>query len=152
MLPFTLQGDLHKKCKRITIEEPFMQHQTGRSGASHPTRDTFEQIMCLLQATIPVLLITTRKRSLGQGNMFTGVFLSTGGVPSPRGVAWSRGVCSCGGTWWRPTRRLLLWAVRILLECILVHLNNNNEPPLGLTKEKIRKRVVANPLLVQVNT
>ena len=37
--------------------------------------------------------ITARKRSLGQGNMFTGVCLSTGGVPGPGG-AWSR-----GGAW-----------------------------------------------------
>ena len=38
------------------------------------------------------LIITARKRSLGQGNMFTGVCLSTGGVPGPRGEgAWSRG-------------------------------------------------------------
>ena len=54
-------------------------------------------------------LITARKRSLGQGNMFTGVCLSTGGgVSAPRGVhgpggcvcyqgdVCSRGVCSRG--------------------------------------------------------
>ena len=29
-----------------------------------------------------------------------------------------------GGAWWRPPRRLLLRAVRILLKCILVKLNN----------------------------
>ena len=80
--------------------------------------------------------------------MFTGVCLSTGGgtysrgVPGPRvwgawsggclvlGVALSQGVWSLGGsgpggclvpgsTWWRPPGRLLLWAVCILLECIL---------------------------------
>ena len=54
--------------------------------------------------------ITARKRSLGQGNMFTDVCLSTGG-----GGVWSGGVP--GGD---PPRRLLLRAVRILLECILV--------------------------------
>ena len=44
--------------------------------------------------------ITTRKRSLGQGNMFTGVCLSTGGCLVPgRGGPWSRGVWSWGGTW-----------------------------------------------------
>ena len=55
------------------------------------------------------------------------------GVPGPREVcAWSLGgclvpggqggVCSRGGgAWWRPPRRLLLQAVRILMECILVH-------------------------------
>ena len=41
-------------------------------------------------------LITARKRSLGQGNMFTGVCLSTRLVPGPGG-AWSqRGACSEG--------------------------------------------------------
>ena len=39
-----------------------------------------------------------------------------GGVPGPGGYA-----CSGGGAGWRPPlRRLLLRAVRILLECILV--------------------------------
>ena len=51
--------------------------------------------------------------SLGQGNMFTGVCLSTGG-----------GVCLVpGGAWWRHPVRLLLRAVRILLECILVNVS-----------------------------
>ena len=41
-------------------------------------------------------IFTARKRSLGQGNMFTGVCLSTGGVPG-RGDACSRGgACSWG--------------------------------------------------------
>ena len=53
-------------------------------------------------------IITARKRSLGQGSMFTGVCLSTGGC------------LLRGGAWWRPPRRLLLQAVRILMECILV--------------------------------
>ena len=35
-------------------------------------------------------IITARKRSLGQGNMFTGVCLSTGWMPGAGG-AWSRG-------------------------------------------------------------
>ena len=77
-------------------------------------------------------LITVRKRNLGQGNIFTGVCLSTeegclvqgvgmgglvpeggsgpGGLPGP-------GVGVPGGD---PPRRLRLWVVRILLECILV--------------------------------
>ena len=63
------------------------------------------------------LIFTTRKRSLGQGNMFTGVCLSTGGVSGPGGGAWSPG-CLVE----TPPQRLLLRAVRILLECILVHL------------------------------
>ena len=75
--------------------------------------------------------ITARKRSLGQGNMSTPVCHSVhrGAVWSKRG-AWSRGgwswgclvwgVPGPGGAWWRPPGRLLLRAVRILLECILV--------------------------------
>ena len=57
----------------------------------------------------------------------SGGCLVPGGVPGPGGGAWSRGgACSgrsgpVGGTWWRPPRRLLLRAVRILLECILVY-------------------------------
>ena len=72
------------------------------------------------------------------------VILFTGGMPGPRGDAWSRGcllpggvcsqrgvcsrgvcsggggACSHGGAWWRPPRQLLLLVVCILLECILV--------------------------------
>ena len=85
--------------------------------------------------------ITARKRSLGQGNMFTGVCLSTGGCLVPVGGvwsrvgAWSRGACSggclhLGGV---PARGgsgprgvsggdpPLLRTVRILLECILIY-------------------------------
>ena len=60
---------------------------------------------------ILIAVITTRKRSLGQGNMFTGMCLSTGavggawsrGVHGPGGVgAWYRGVCMVpGGAWSR---------------------------------------------------
>ena len=70
-------------------------------------------------------IFTARKRSLGQGNMFTGMCLSTGQVPGQRGAC-SRGcllpggglvwvdacsgggvpglggACSQGGAWWRP--------------------------------------------------
>ena len=63
-------------------------------------------------------LFTARKRSLGQGNMFTGMCLSTGGVPGLGGLV-PGGAC-LGGAWWRPPRQPLLRAVRILLECILV--------------------------------
>ena len=42
-------------------------------------------------------IFTARKRSLGQGNMFTGVCLSTGRVPAPGGGACCRGVWSWGG-------------------------------------------------------
>ena len=69
-------------------------------------------------------IFTARKRSLGQG--FTGVCLSTGGGAWSRGVGvWSRGVP--GGD---PPGRLLLRAVRILLECILVVLSFTSETDL----------------------
>ena len=84
-------------------------------------------------------IFTARKRSLGQGNIFTSLcqeFCSqvgeegawSGGVPGPRGVpgpggAWSREVPGprrvCGEPP-PPPERLLLRAIRILLECILV--------------------------------
>ena len=69
-------------------------------------------------------VVTARKRSLGQGNMFTGVCLFTRGVPAPggrllQGVSALEGF-GLGGAWWRPPRRLLLGMVSILLECILV--------------------------------
>ena len=61
-----------------------------------------------LRATIQTFryIITARKRSLGQGNMFTDVCLSTGGVPGPRGSAAGGclvkgGVCSGGCAWSR---------------------------------------------------
>ena len=41
------------------------------------------------------------------------------GVPGQGGLLLG-GVPGPGGAWWRPPRRLLLRAVRILLECILV--------------------------------
>ena len=83
-------------------------------------------------------IFTARKRSLGQGNMLTGVCLSTGGCLVPRGAwSWGRlvpgegclvpgGACLVGGVWsggvpgGDPLGRLLLRAVGILLECILV--------------------------------
>ena len=47
-----------------------------------------------------------------------------GGVPGPRGGCLLLGgdgvAASGGGAWWRSPGRLLLRAVRILLECILV--------------------------------
>ena len=60
-------------------------------------------------------IFTALKRSLGQGNMFTGVCLSTGGVPGP----WEGGLVP-GVLVEISPRRLLLRAVHILLECILV--------------------------------
>ena len=87
------------------------------------------------------LHLTAHKRSLGQGNMFTGVCLSTGGVPAPGGACLGGlvqggsgpggGACSgvglvLGGVpaprvcLVETPRQLLLRTVRILLECILV--------------------------------
>ena len=40
-----------------------------------------------------VQLITARKRSLGKGNIFTGVCLSTGGSMSTGGVSVQGGLC-----------------------------------------------------------
>ena len=78
-------------------------------------------------------LITTRKRGLGQGNIFTSVCYSfcpqKGGGSASRGSA-SGGVCIWGGLhlggWIDPLLHWILWdtanerAVRIILECILV--------------------------------
>ena len=82
-------------------------------------------------------LITARKRSLGQGNIFAPIGHSVhGGVPAAGGGGCSWGVWSWGvparggvpapggllqgGVWWRPPGLPLLRAVRIPLECILV--------------------------------
>ena len=85
-------------------------------------------------------IFTARKRSLGQGNMFTrlsfcphggrGVWSWGGSGPGgiwSQGGAWSRGMPGPGGVPGpegclveTPPGRLLLRAVRILLECILV--------------------------------
>ena len=63
------------------------------------------------------------------GGLLRGVSVPRGwGVPAPGGVSGPAGACfrgwmgvwSGGGAWWRPPGRLLLRAVRILLECILV--------------------------------
>ena len=78
-------------------------------------------------------IFTARKRSLGQDNIFRSMcqeFCPRGGACSRGGAArggacsredaYSKGVPASGGAWWRPPGQLLLWAVRILLECILV--------------------------------
>ena len=60
-------------------------------------------------------IVTARKRSFGQGNIFSSV--------CPQGWGSAPGGRECllpGGGVETPLRRLLLWAVRILLECILV--------------------------------
>ena len=92
---------------------------------------------------LPSLIFTARKRSLGQGNIFTPVCHSLHrGVPAPRGVPGLGGcllpgsACSSGGLLpggpahggacsrgvpdGGPPRQLLLQVVCILLECILV--------------------------------
>ena len=119
----------------------------------HPFFPVFSVIKIYCFILVSILnfnyIITARKRSLRQGNIFTGVCLSTGRLPGPGGclvlgVAGLGGACSrgvpapeeclhprsaCtrwgwGGTWsqggaW--SGRLFLQAVRILLECILVN-------------------------------
>ena len=59
-----------------------------------------------LRIALECFLVTARKQSLGQGNMFTGVCLSTGGqclVPGGGLVpAGGGGVPAPGGAWWRP--------------------------------------------------
>ena len=71
-------------------------------------------------------LMTARKRSLGQGNIFTPVCHSVHrgclvwGVPGPREGLVPGGYLVKGGVFGDPLGWLLLWAVLILLECILV--------------------------------
>ena len=69
----------------------------------YPYGDLNTETVAIKLSNISILfLITSRKRSLGQGNMFAGVCLSTGGVPGPGGwsalggCAWSGGFCSGG--------------------------------------------------------
>ena len=76
------------------------------------------------------MLVTARKRSLGKGNVFTCVCLSTGGGVSveggscEKGILCERGLCERG--WGGGVVSVLTWqvlkrAVRILLEYILVY-------------------------------
>ena len=63
-------------------------------------------ILCSNSIMSVLDFVTARKRSLRQGNMFTGVCLSRWGVPGPRGGAWSWwGACFAGvwspGVWSR---------------------------------------------------
>ena len=44
-------------------------------------------------------MFTDRKRSLGQGNVYTGVCLSTGGSAQPPPVGRRGGVCPTPTTW-----------------------------------------------------
>ena len=94
-----------------------------------------------------LFIITARKRSLGQGNIFAPVCHSVHG-----GGVWSRGVCllwgeggACSqgghlvpgggcllwGSLVETPRRLLLRAVRILLGCILVSTKYSNKSSSG---------------------
>ena len=86
-----------------------------------------------------VAFVTARKRSLGQGNMFTGVSVHRGCMLP--GGAWSGGVGGSlvrGGALWRPPGRLLLRAVCILLECILVYFKNTCRKLLIISLLKVR--------------
>ena len=83
-------------------------------------------IVITISRTHVHVLFTARKRSLGQGYMFTGVCLSTGGVLVRGCLFRGDGGPAPGGLTVEthpPPRRLLLRAVRILLECILVNIS-----------------------------
>ena len=54
-------------------------------------------------------IITARKRTLGQGNMFTGVYLSTGGAWCWGGVPGSRGGGWCAWSEWGWSQGSLVW-------------------------------------------
>ena len=74
--------------------------------------------------------------------------LLPGGGSAPWGVC-SRGMSAPGGAWWRPPpRRLLLRAVRILLECIIVH---NNFRVLVNRADCLRNRLKRSYLLLQID-
>ena len=75
------------------------------------------------------ILVTTCKRSLGQGNMFTGVCLSTGRLPGPEGSGPGSCLVLGGLVLGGPGPRGGVWSRRVpgedpprwlLLECILV--------------------------------
>ena len=87
----------------VTVADPEIPRRGGRQ----------------LQRVALQSIIIARKRSLGQGNMFTPVCHSV-----PGGGAWSQGGGAPGPRGGclveTPPGRLLLRAVRILLECILV--------------------------------
>ena len=89
----------------IEEEEPLQVNAVGRGFIGRLCRNS------------QTSFFTARKRSLGQGNIFAPVCHSV-----HRGGGWAGGAaCSRGAYWWRhPPGRLLLRAVRILLECILV--------------------------------
>ena len=85
--------------------------------------------MIIVQVASANLLPPATK--LGQGYIFTGVCYSVNrgvdcsqGVPGCGGVS-GPGVSAPGGAWWKPPRRPLLRAVRILLEYIHVSSQNN---------------------------
>ena len=74
-------------------------------------------MLCVYSERAPKHILTARKRSLGQGNVFTSV------CHSVRGVGWlpnmhhrSHHITEPPPAWCRVNKR----AVRILLECILV--------------------------------
>ena len=82
------------------------------------------------------IFVTARKRSLGQGNIFTPVCHSvhggllrggawSRGVPGPMGVPGPRGMPAPGGVPGGDPQTATAAAVRILLECILVFIVNS---------------------------
>ena len=84
--------------------------------------------------------ITARKQSLRRLCFYRCLSVHRG-VPGPEGGLVPR------GTWWRPPGRLLLRAVRILLECILVTIKNCTKmvilPTLRISG-KLDKKVIRN--------
>ena len=70
------------------------------------------------------------------GDAWSGGCLVWGGLSAPGGHLLPGGAWSQRAAWWRPPRRLLLRAVRILLECILVFsLNSTNSVTIYLSLE-----------------
>ena len=126
-LPTTLYeiGWPHCSCGNpwiVTISEVWLHALVNRYRHTGPFVDTKHNVNTERYSNISisisseVIIFTTRKRSLGQGNIFTPVCHSV-----HRGGAWSQEGCLLpGGAWWRPFRRLLLRVARILLEWILV--------------------------------
>ena len=167
-------SDLQQKRKKIAKQKIVTSNTvTVISGGSRPFKLAktwasrvlrvfflgFEGFTCLfLQERVLhiVLLVNGRIRSMGEGNVFTCVYLFTGGGCASdegmgvwSGVGWLCGHgCGClvggggvsghgvgvwsGGRKHIPTpvqRWLLLRSVRILLECILVYFDFSLDPP-----------------------
>ena len=99
-----------------------------------PANEVWGKVICLQACVCPQW--GGGLPGLGGSAPWGGACFQRGGVPGlggcllPGGLllggACSRGGGAAGGVWWRPPGRLLLRAVRILLECILVYLSEQN--------------------------